>query len=261
MTDATGGDMTMIRATATRAVQVAATLVLFIPLEAAAQPQPDPKLTEIWEPVPRVVRPGVAAAAPSDAIVLFDGTSLSEWRHEDGSPARWRVADGAFTVVAGTGGIFTTRAFGDVQLHIEWRSPAPVDGRGQDRGNSGVFFQRQYEVQVLDSHDNPTYVNGQAASVYKQHIPLVNASRPPGEWQSYDIVFRAPRFAADGSALTPAYLTVFHNGVLVQDRAEVKGITVNRGAPYYERHDPKLPLMLQDHASPVSFRNVWIREL
>jgi hypothetical protein len=228
---------------------------------AAQPPQPDPKLTEVWEPVPRVVRPGLGAAAPSDAIVLFDGRDLSAWRHADGGPARWTVEDGAFTVVAGTGAIRTVRAFGDVQLHIEWRAPARVEGRGQDRGNSGVFFQEQYEVQVLDSYENPTYANGQAASVYKQHIPLVNASRPPGEWQSYDIVFRAPRFAEDGSVLTPAYLTVFHNGVLVQDRVEVKGITVNRGAPYYEKHAPALPLMLQDHASPVSFRNVWIREL
>jgi hypothetical protein len=251
----------MMRATANGAVRLAATLLLLSPLGAAAQERPDPKLSEVWEPVPRVVRPGAGTAAPSDAIVLFDGTNLSEWRHEDGSPARWRVADGAFTVVSGTGGIFTTRAFGDVQLHIEWRAPAAVEGQGQDRGNSGVFFQRQYEVQILDSHENPTYANGQAASVYKQHIPLVNASRPPGEWQSYDIVFRAPRFAEDGSLRSPAYLTVFHNGVLVQDRAEVKGITVNRGVPYYESHAPRLPLMLQDHASPVSFRNVWIREL
>jgi hypothetical protein len=225
------------------------------------QPQADPKLTEVWEPVPRVVTPGVGSAAPSDAIVLFDGADLAAWRHADGSPARWRIEDGAFTVIAGTGGIRTTRAFGDAQLHIEWRAPARVEGRSQDRGNSGVFLQGQYEVQVLDSYDNPTYVNGQAGSVYKQHIPLVNASRKPGEWQSYDIVFRAPRFAEDGSVQTPAYLTVFHNGVLVQDRVEVKGITVNRGTPYYEKHEPKLPLMLQDHGSPVSFRNVWIREL
>ena len=254
--------MTTRRAMATGTAALIGALYLPLADGAAAQPpQPDPKLTELWQPVPRVVTPGVGAAAPSDAIVLFDGRDLSAWRHPDGSPARWTVEDGAFTVVAGTGAMRTVRAFGDVQLHIEWRAPARVEGRGQDRGNSGVFFQEQYEVQVLDSYENPTYVNGQAASVYKQHIPLVNASRPPGEWQSYDIVFRAPRFAEDGSILTPAYLTVFHNGVLVQDRVEVKGITVNRGAPYYRKHEAKLPLMLQDHDSPVSFRNVWIREL
>jgi hypothetical protein len=254
--------MSTMRESTIRTTLVTATLLsAVVPSVAAQESQADPKVTEVWQPAPNVVTPGIGTAAPSDAIVLFDGSTLSEWQHADGSPARWRVEDGAFTVVAGTGGIQTTRAFGDVQLHIEWRAPARVEGRGQDRGNSGVFFQGQYEVQVLDSYDNPTYVNGQAASVYKQHIPLVNASRAPGQWQSYDIVFRAPRFAADGSVETPAYLTVFHNGVLVQDRAEVKGITVNRGAPYYEKHDPKLPLMLQDHGSPVSFRNVWVREL
>ena len=250
-----------IRMMAASVVFLGGALLSLVPGVASQQSQADPKLTEVWEPVPRVVTPGIGAAAPSDAIVLFDGTDLSEWQGTEGGPARWSVAGGAFTVVKGTGNIRTTRAFGDAQLHIEWRAPAEVEGEGQDRGNSGVFFQGQYEVQVLDSYENPTYVNGQAASVYKQHIPFVNASRKPGEWQSYDIVFRAPRFAEDGSLLTPAYFTVFHNGVLVQHNAEVKGITVNRGAPYYEKHDPKLPLMLQDHGSPVSFRNVWIREL
>ena len=216
---------------------------------------------EIWEPVPRVVTPGIGSAAPSDAVVLFDGTSLSEWRSTEGGPARWTVADGAFTVAKGTGNIQTSRPFGVAQLHIVGRAPALAAGDGQDRGNSGVFFQGRYEVQVLDSYENPTYVNGQAASIYKQHIPLVNATRKPGEWQSYDIVFRAPRFADDGTLLSPAYITVFHNGVLVQHNAEVQGVTVNRGAPFYEKHDPKQPLMLQDHGSPVSFRNVWIRDL
>jgi hypothetical protein len=227
----------------------------------AQQPQADPKATEVWQPVPRVVTPGVGTAAPSDAIVLFDGGDLSEWRHADGSPAKWTIADGAFTVAGGTGNIRTARAFGDVQLHIEWRTPQRIEGEGQGRGNSGVFLQGQYEVQVLDSYENPTYVNGQAASVYKQHIPLVNASRKPGEWQSYDIIFRAPRFSSQGALVTPAYLTVFHNGVLVQDHAEVRGITVNRGAPYYDPHEPRLPIMLQDHGNPVSYRNVWVREL
>lgn len=236
-------------------------LVAFAASLEAQQPHADPKASEVWQPVPRVVTPGVGSAAPSDAIVLFDGGDLSEWRHADGSPAKWTVADGAFTVAGGTGNLRTSRSFGDVQLHIEWRAPARVEGEGQGRGNSGVFFQGQYEVQVLDSYENPTYVNGQAASVYKQHIPLVNASRPPGEWQSYDIIFRAPRFSSQGALVTPAYLTVFHNGVLVQDHAEVRGITVNRGAPYYEPHEPRLPIMLQDHGNPVSYRNVWVREL
>lgn len=236
-------------------------LTLAVPAARSQQPQRDPKATEVWEPVPRVVTAGIGAAAPSDAIVLFDGTSLAEWQHMDGSPARWRVADGAFTVTAGAGNLRTVRSFGDCQLHIEWRTPAQVAANGQDRGNSGVFFQGQYEVQVLDSYENPTYANGQAASIYKQHIPLVNASRKPGEWQSYDIIFRAPRFADDGALLSPAYITVIHNGVVVQSHVEIQGITVNRGAPYYEKHDPRLPLILQDHASPVSYRNVWIREL
>lgn len=237
----------------------AVAIMLLGPLVAQAQNQPPVK--EIWEPVPRVVTPGVGTAPPSDAIVLFDGTDLSQWQQADGSPAKWVVADGAFTVVSGSGAIQTKVAFGDAQLHIEWRAPVRVEGEGQHRGNSGVFLQGKYEVQVLDSYENPTYVNGQAASIYKQHIPLVNASRPPGEWQSYDIIYRAPRFAEDGALLSPGRMTVLHNGVLVQLDAEVKGVTVNTGRPFYEKHEGKLPLMLQDHASPVSFRNVWIREL
>lgn len=225
------------------------------------QSQGDPKLTEVWEPVPRVVTPGVGAAVPSDAIVLFDGKDLSEWQHADRSTAKWSIAEGAFTVAKGAGDIRTKRAFGDCQLHIEWRAPAQIEGDGQGRGNSGVFLQGRYEVQVLDSYNNRTYSNGQAASIYKQHIPLVNASRKPGEWQTYDIFFRAPRFAENGNVLTPAYLTVVHNGVLVQDHAEIKGSTVFIGSPSYQRHNPKEPLVLQDHANPVSYRNVWIREL
>ncbi len=162
---------------------------------------------------------------------------------------------------SGTGSIRTREEFGDVQLHVEWRSPATIEGDGQGRGNSGVFLQKRYEVQVLDSFENRTYANGQAASVYKQHSPLVNATRPPGEWQTYDIIFRAPRFDADGKLTHPAYLTVFHNGVLVQDHAEVEGLTVYIGAPYYDAHPPKQPLSLQDHGNPVSFRNIWLREL
>ena len=237
---------------------------LLAPLRFAAlsqQPQADPKLTEVWEPVPRVVTPGIGTATPSDAIVLFNGKDLSEWQHANGSPPKWKIAGNAFTVVKSTGNIQTKRAFGDCQLHIEWRTPAKVEGEGQERGNSGVFLQGHYEVQVLDSYNNRTYSNGQAASIYKQHIPIVNASRKPGEWQSYDIFFRAPRRAENGTVVTPAYFTVVHNGVLVQDHVEVKGTTFNSGPPSYEKHNLKEPLMLQDHGNPVSYRNIWIREL
>ena len=243
---------------------VALTAALLSPLVRvveAQQPTPDPKATEVWEPVPRVVTPGVGSAAPSDAIVLFNGTNLSEWQGTDGTPPKWKVADGAATVVKDAGGIRTKRAFGDSQLHIEWRTPAKVEGDGQNRGNSGVFLQERYEVQVLDSYNNRTYSNGQAGSVYKQHIPLVNASRKPGEWQSYDIFFRAPRFADDGTVVTPGSMTVVHNGVLVQDHVEIKGTTANVGKQSYQKHNAKEPIMLQDHGAPVSYRNIWIREL
>ena len=172
-------------------------------------------VTEVWEPVPPVVTPGTGTAPPSDALVLFDGTSLDAWQSADGGDAGWVVANGAATVKAGAGNIYTREAFGSVQLHVEWRTPAEVESESQGRGNSGVFLMDRYEVQVLDSFDNPTYPNGQAASVYKQHIPLVNASRGPGEWQSYDIIFMAPEFGAGGRVVRPATLTVFHNGVLV----------------------------------------------
>lgn len=227
----------------------------------AQQPDGDPSATEVWEFEPAVVTPGIGSGAPSDAIVLFDGSDLSHWRHEDGSDARWQVENGAVTVVADTGAIETRESFADVQLHIEWRTPAKVVGDGQGRGNSGVFLQKLYEVQVLDSFQNRTYSNGQAASIYKQSIPLANASRAPGEWQEYDIVFRAPRFNADGSLLKPAIVTVLHNGVLVQDHFEIKGPTVYIGEPSYVAHPQRQPLMLQDHGNPVSFRNIWIREL
>lgn len=250
-----------VRGTAARISITTAALLSAHVATVLGQERGDPKLTEVWEPVPRVVSPGRGTAAPSDALVLFGGNDLSEWESAQGGAAKWSVAGGAFTVVKGAGDIRTKRAFGDCQLHIEWRSPARIEGEGQDRGNSGVFLQGRYEVQVLDSYNNATYANGQAASVYKQHIPLVNASRKPGEWQTYDIYFRAPRFAEDGTLLRPAYVTVVHNGVLVQDHVELKGTTVNVGAPSYERHNAKEPLVLQDHDHPVSYRNVWIREL
>lgn len=220
----------------------------------------DPKLTEVWDPVPAVVDPGGPGQAPSDAVVIFDGRDLSQWRGKDGE-ARWTVADGAMTVAAGTGDISTKRAFGDVQLHVEWRTPSVVKGESQERGNSGVFLMERYEVQVLDSYQNRTYSNGQAASIYKQFIPLVNASRPPGVWQTYDIIFGAPRFKADGAIDRPATVTVLHNGVLVQNHVTLKGSTVYIGQPSYSRHADKAPLVLQDHGNPVSYRNIWVREL
>lgn len=217
--------------------------------------------TEVWEPVPPVVA-APAGGIPSDAVVLFDGRDLAAWEGEEGGPAPWRVEDGAMTVVPGAGGIRTREAFCDVQLHLEWRTPVDTHGMdGQDRGNSGVFLQGRYEVQVLDSYDNPTYVNGQAASIYKQHIPLVNASRAPGEWQAYDILYTAPRFDENGELDTPAYVTVLHNGVLVQHHVAVQGTTEWIGTPSYaDAHDCE-PLYLQDHDAEVSFRNVWVRPL
>jgi hypothetical protein len=218
--------------------------------------------TEVYAPVPQVVTPGSACgAAPSDAIILFDSKNLDQWESaSDGSPARWTVADGVLTVRAGTGNIRTRRSFGDCQLHIEWRTPSPASGEGQERGNSGIFLQSQYELQVLDSYHNKTYVNGQAGSIYKDTPPLVNASLPPGHWQSFDVFYTAPVFNADGSVKSPAYETVLQNGVLIQNHVALKGKTLNVGVHYYQKHGP-MPLMLQDHGFPVSFRNIWIRPL
>lgn len=237
----------------------------------AALAQSKPEETERWKPVPPVVSPAEApGGAPSDAIVLFDGHDLNQWVSvEDKSPAAWSVADGVLTVDKARGNIETRRVFGDYQLHLEWRIPADITGSGQARGNSGVFLastgagDRGYEVQILDSVRNPTYVNGQAASVYKQHPPLVNASRPPGAWQTYDIVWRAPVFGADGALAKPAEVTVFHNGVLAQDHAVLAGETVYIGKPGYKPHG-KAPIKLQAHgdpSAPISFRNIWVREL
>jgi hypothetical protein len=237
-------------------------------LPGAANAQADPvtredsaALTEVWEPVPPVVTPGRDGVPPSDAVVLFDGSDLLAWEAEVGGDAGWRVEGGAVTVVPRTGSIRTRQGFGDVQLHIEWRTPAQVRGEGQDRGNSGIYFMQRYELQVLDSYENQTYSNGQAGSIYKQHIPLVNASRPPGDWQSYDVVFMAPRFASDGTLLRPAYMTVFQNGVLIQNHVELEGPTLYIGEPEYEAHADRLPLLLQDHGNPVSYRNIWAREI
>jgi hypothetical protein len=223
---------------------------------------PKPEETEVWEPVPPHVRPGVKPGeAPADAVVLFDGKSLAGWESVKGGPAKWVVANGALTVAPGTGDIRTTERFGDVQLHVEWRTPElPPEQQGQDRGNSGVFLQELYEVQVLDTLENKTYSNGQAGAIYKQHVPLVNASRKAGEWQTYDIVYIAPKFASDGSLRSPARMTVFHNGVLIHHDVELAGGTTYIGKPKYEPHGDA-PLRLQDHSHLVSFRNIWVRKL
>jgi hypothetical protein len=225
--------------------------------------QKDPATTEVWIPEPPKVIPGKTGSdAPSDAIILFNGSSASAWQQKkDGSEAKWTVTDNTLTVKAGAGDIQTKQKFGDCQLHIEWRAPAEVKGEGQGRGNSGIFLMGRYELQVLDSYESKTYANGQAASIYKQHIPLVNACRAPGEWQTYDIIFTAPRFGENGRVIEPARITVLHNGVLVQNNVTIWGGTQYIGSPYYEKHDAKEPIILQDHGNPVTYRNIWIREL
>jgi Domain of Unknown Function (DUF1080) len=236
---------------------------------AAARPED----TEVWEPVPKVVTPGADnTAPPSDAIVLFDGKNLDEWvLNRDKSPAKWSVADGVLTVnkAPDAGNIETKRSFKNYQLHIEWKIPENITGTGQARGNSGVFLASTgsgdagYELQILDSYNNKTYVNGQAASIYKQGIPLANPNRKPGEWQTYDVVWTAPTFDAGGALKTPAYVTVLFNGVLVQNHFELKGETRYIGQPFYKNYDAA-PIKLQAHgdrSEPISFRNIWVREL
>jgi hypothetical protein len=215
-------------------------------------------------PLPPVVNPGPPlppVPPPSDAIIIFDGNNLLNWVDEKGQPARWKVEGGYLEVAPGTGSIQTRVGFGSCQLHIEWASPYPPKGSGQDRGNSGVFLMGLYEVQVLDSYENKTYADGMAGAIYGQYPPLVNACRQPGEWQSYDIIFKAPKFDADGKLLKPARMTVLHNGILIQENAELTGPTAHKARPPYKVHADKLPLMLQDHSHPVRFRNIWLREL
>lgn len=221
----------------------------------------EPEDTEFYEPVPPKVTPGENNQPPSDAIVLFDGNDLSNWESMDGGAPPWNVENGMFTVVPRTGGIRTKENFGDFQLHIEWRSPQEIVGEGQGRGNSGIFLQGIYEVQVLDSYESETYTNGQAASIYKQYPPLVNAMKPPSEWEVYDIIYTAPKFSEKNHALLePGYVTVLHNGILVQNHVQLQGNTAYIGPPQWRAHG-KGPIMLQDHGNPVSFRNIWIREL
>jgi 3-keto-disaccharide hydrolase len=215
-------------------------------------------------PQPPVVRPAPLdrpGAPPADAVVLFDGTALSQWAGDSGQAAAWKVEHGYAEVVPGTGNIHTRQAFGDCQLHVEWTAPLPPTGEGQERGNSGVYLMGTYELQVLDSYDNRTYPDGQAAAVYGQFPPLVNASRPPGAWQTYDIVFHRPRFDAQGQVEQPARLTVFHNGILVQDDVRLSGPTANQRRPPYTAHPDQPPLLLQNHGNAIRYRNIWIRSI
>ncbi len=217
------------------------------------------KIHSMDRPEAPVIDPGNAGRPPSDAIVLFDGTDLSQWQRDDGGAPRWKVENGYMEVTRGS--IETKRSFGDCQLHIEWATPARVRGDGQGRGNSGVFLMGRYEIQILDSYQNRTYADGHAGAVYAQFPPLVNASRGPGQWQSYDIIWHGPRFDTDGALTRPARVTVLHNGVLVQDNVELTGPTAWQSRPPYEPHPEKAPISLQDHGDPTRFRNIWIREL
>ncbi len=241
------------------------TLIIAVISAAAANAQVDttkqtPESSELWNPLPRIVS-APTTGAPSDAIVLFDGKDFSKWKSsKTGGNAPWTIADGAMTVKEKSGDIETIDQFDDYQLHIEFRTPAVVKGNSQGRGNSGIFMQGKYELQVLDSYDNRTYSNGQAGSIYKQTMPLVNASRKPGEWQVYDVVYTSPKFNKDGMITHPAYITVLHNGVLVQNHTPIFGTTPYIGQPQYEVHG-KGPIKLQDHDNPTSFRNIWIRPL
>jgi hypothetical protein len=232
--------------------------------EYAGEEPTTPEGTEYYEPKVPVVEPGKNGAPPSDAIVLFDGSSFDGWMHtQDSTAVKWHLnEDGSMTVADKTGNIRTKQEFGDVQLHIEWKSPLPVQREGQNRGNSGVFLNGMYEVQVLDNNENDTYVNGQVGSIYKQGPPLAMASVPTGEWNVYDIIYHAPEFNEEGGKVKSATVTVLHNGVLIQDHTEIKGTTPYIGWPKNPPHG-KGPLMLQDHGddSRVSYRNIWVREL
>jgi hypothetical protein len=243
------------------------TILFFAINSVSAQQSGNPKDTEAWSPVPKIVS---MQNTPADAIILFNRGNLDQWLSvKDKSAAKWTVKDNIFTVNKGTGNIETKQSFSNYQLHIEWLIPANITGSGQARGNSGLFLastgagDNGYELQLLDSYNNSTYSNGQAGSIYKQAIPLVNASKKPGEWQSYDIVWTAPVFNDNGSLKSAARVTVLHNGILIQNNVEIKGETVYIGAPFYKKHGP-LPIKLQDHgdpSEPISFRNIWIREL
>jgi hypothetical protein len=239
---------------------IAGSLLLMVGILSAQEWKPES--TEWYYPEPQVVKPGkTPGQPPSDAIILFDGKDLSQWVSSDGTgEAKWKVNNGEMTVVPGTGMVRTKEYFGDCQLHIEFKSPPAEKYSGQNRGNSGIFLQSTYEVQVLDGDNNPTYVNGMIGSIYKQSAPLANAYTKNGEWQVYDIYYKAPKFGRGGMLESPAYITVILNGIVVQNNFEVKGTTPYTGLPEYHAHG-RLPLALQDHGTAVAFRNIWIRNL
>lgn len=244
--------------------------VVALSLTAKAQ---KPEDTEVYKPVPPKVNAAKTLGnAPSDAIILFDGKNLNEWTsvNAPGKPALWTVSDGTFTVKKGTGNIKTKRVFNNYQLHLEFKIPANITGKGQGRGNSGLFLASTgsgddgYELQILDNYNNETYVNGQAASIYKQTAPLVNVNKKPGEWQTYDVIWTAPTFKTDGTMNTPAKVTVLYNGVLVQNNTILTGPTQYIGSPSYTKAHGASAIKLQDHgdpSEPISFKNIWIREL
>jgi hypothetical protein len=246
----------------------ASCLVLWGLLPCAAQPDPNYLDHDRSRPQPAVVAPATASTQeqpgkpPSDAVVLFDGKDVSQWVSMDGSPTKWIARDGYMECVKGSGYVRTLQNFGDCQLHIEWATPVPGQGEGQGRGNSGVFLGLdRYEVQVLDSYGNKTYADGSAGAIYGQYPPLVNVSRPPGQWQTYDIIYTAPRFDADRKLVSPARMTVFHNGALIQNNVQLTGPTSWLERAPYQFHPEKQPISLQDHGNPVRFRNIWVREL
>ncbi len=251
-------------------IPVAPVLGFLAAASAALAGVPDPQWLghDRERPQPAVVTPCTfssqdqAGVPPSDAIVLFDGKDGSAWVAMDGSPTKWVVKDGALECVPGSGYVRTLQSFGDCQFHVEWAAPVPTHGNSQDRGNSGVFFGfNRYEIQVLDSYDNKTYADGSAASIYGQYPPLVNATRPPGQWQTYDMIWTAPRFDEEGKLVSKARVTVIHNGVLVQNNVEFTGPDPWIGRPPYKAHPERLPIAFQDHGNPVRFRNIWVREL
>jgi len=225
-----------------------------------------PEMTEFWDPEVKVVTPGETPMnAPTDAIILFDGTAESfakNWENDKNEVPGWNVSDNCVTVVPGTGSIKTKMVFEDIQLHIEWRTPAEVnpESKSQGRGNSGIIMHDKYELQVLDSYENRSYRNGQAGSMYKQYAPLVNVCKKPGEWQTYDVIFTSPRFKPDSTLFTPARVTALQNGVLIQNNVQLLGTTEYIGLPRYHFHGPDV-LLLQNHGNPVSYRNIWIRKL
>jgi hypothetical protein len=267
------GRIVMRRTITTAGSLVAASAALLAILAAGAKVCAAPDAGQEWKvhdpnrPEPPVITPGTgrtpeqAGQPPSDATVLFDGKDLTAWRAKDGGPAKWKIDNGYLEVVPQAGDIHTRQAFGDCQLHVEWATPNPPQGGEYDRGNSGVYLMGLYEVQIFDSYQHKLYADGEAAAIYGQYPPLVNACRPPGQWQTYDIIFHGPRFDRNGKLLRPAYVTALHNGVLVQDHVALTGPTQHQQRPPYQPHPEKLPLLLQEHNNPVRFRNVWIREL